>query len=111
VDNGIYGSLCAERYEDVLKPLGFNAAGLRRKFELTKYPDCTKDVPCGDGTSPVCVKVGDQVVPHGRSGWVYEPGSNSVFFDGELVPPPQAKVSVSYRAAPGMEAITCDAVQ
>lgn len=112
VDNGIYGSLCAERYADVLDPLGFSAAGLRRKFEITKFPDCSKIVPCTEGTEvPICVRVDGQIIPQGPTGWVYEAGSNAIFFDGEFVPPPQAVVSVSYRAAPGDQAISCASQQ
>lgn len=111
VDNGIYGSLCAEQYATVLEPLGFSAAGLRRKFELTKRPDCAKTVPCGGAEVPVCVQVGGTVVANGDAGWVYEPGSNAVFFDGDFVPPPQAKITVSYRAAPGDQALSCETLQ
>ncbi len=112
VDNGIYGSLCAPQYSTVLEPLGFSAAGLRRKFEITKFPDCSKIVPCTEGSEvPICVRVDGQIIPQGPTGWVYEAGSNAIFFDGDFVPPPQAVVSVSYRAAPGEQAISCASQQ
>jgi hypothetical protein len=117
--NGIFGSICDADYGRVLNALGFEAAGLSRKFELTKFPDCSKGVCCGvedaEGNCdtpevPVCVRVNGEVIANNRaSGWVYEAGGNAVFFDGTFVPPTDADIQVSYRIAPGDEALSCDA--
>jgi len=113
-DNGVFGSICSEQYKDVLEPLGFEAAGLKRKFGLTKKPDCTRFVACNGVDVPMCVTVGGVVIPQGRAmnGWVYEPGSNSIFFDGaSYVPPPGATITVSYRASQTDSALTCEGIQ
>lgn len=120
--NGIYGSICAPDYGRVLGALGFEAAGLARKFTLTEAPNCEvrddERVPCCNAsvdeaacteTALVCVRVDGEVVPNERaSGWVYEAGSNAIFFDGAFVPPTDADVTVSYRAAPSERAQGCD---
>ena len=45
-----------------------------------------------------------------QAGWTYEPGSNSVFFDGDFVPPTASSVNVSYRVSGTDTAIGCDSV-
>lgn len=113
-DNGVFGSICNPDYGEVLGALGFEAAGLRRKFQLTKYPNCAEQVPCGDATAPVCVKVAGEVVANDRStGWVWDPSANAIFFDGSFVPPTDAPIEVSYRIAraglvEAMEAQGCE---
>ena len=116
--NGIFGSICDSDYGRVLNALGFEAAGLSRKFELTKYPDCSKGVCCGtedaegncdEALVPVCVKVGSETIPNDRAnGWVYESGGNAIFFDGTFVPPTASDIQVSYRIAPGEKALSCE---
>ena len=112
--NGVFGSICNPDYAVVLGALGFEAAGLRRKFELTKYPDCSKPVECGANTSPVCVRVNGAILPNDRgTGWVWEPTSNAIFFDGDFVPPTDAKIEISYSiaragAAEATSALSCD---
>jgi hypothetical protein len=101
---GIYRSICSEDYGPVLDQLGFSAAGLSRRFALTRFPNCLETVPCcADGTDdcdderPVCVTVDDVPIANDRAtGWVYDVGSNAVFFDGDLVPPPGSEVQVRY---------------
>lgn len=123
--NGIFGSICAEDYGVVLDALGFEAAGLKRKFELTKFPDCalgnSNPIPCFPGdtppdganppTAPFCVKVNGEVIPNDRAtGWVYESGSNAVFFDGSFVPPTDATVEVSYRLSTADKPLSCSEI-
>ena len=117
-DNGVFGSICSPDYGRVLGALGFEAAGLARKFELTKGPDCQKTVKCcptgvadADCTveAPVCVRVNGEIIPNERgAGWVYESGGNAIFFDGSFVPPTDADISVSYRASSTGDAISCE---
>lgn len=114
---GIFGSICAQDYGVVLGNLGFEAAGLRRKFELTKYPDCAQKVKCCkagiDDASctvdkPVCVKVNGEPIENDRtSGWIYESSSNAVFFDGAFIPPTDAPIQISYRIARASTALSC----
>jgi hypothetical protein len=116
-ETGVFGSIC-EDYADVLGSLGFEAAGLARKFALTKHPDCAKTVPCCESgvpdaqcteKKPMCVRVDGAVIPNERAtGWVYDASGNSVFFDGGYVPPTGATVSISYTRAPGEMALSCD---
>lgn len=116
---GIFASICDD-YDEVLDSLGFEAAGLTRKFELTRFPVCSAGsvVPCCDddvpddecmAEAPVCVKIDGLVVPNDRaSGWIYEPTTNSVFFDGEVIPPTGAQVSLTYRIANANQQLGCD---
>lgn len=120
-DNGVFGSICDPDYGKVLGALGFEAAGLARKFELTKGPKCDlRDDQliscCDDGVdeatctekSFVCVRVNGEAIPNDRAtGWVWESGSNAIFFDGSFVPPTDADITVSYKAAPN-EALNCE---
>jgi len=104
--NGIFGSICSEDYGPVLDQLGFDAAGLSRRFDLSLFPDCSEDVPCCDEgvaeedceqRAPVCVKIDGNVTPNDRAqGWIYDEGGNAVFFDGDEVPSPGADIQVSY---------------
>jgi len=116
--NGIFQSICADDYGPVLDALGFDAAGLSRKFDLSRNPDCRDVVPCCDDEvdeeacedeAPICVKVDGRVVPNSRAdGWVYDIGSNAVFFDGADVPAPGAAISVSYTIFQALGAPGCD---
>jgi hypothetical protein len=117
--NGVFGSICAPDYGVVLGSLGFEAAGLSRKFSLTKFPDCAKQVPCCAADVPddactmkasVCVRVNGTPIPNERQGgWVYDAAGNAIFFDGAYVPPTDATLTISYNRAPGMSALSCDA--
>jgi hypothetical protein len=112
--NGVFGSICEPDYAVVLGALGFEAAGLRRKFELTKFPDCSKPIDCGGKSSAICVRVNGVVLPNERdNGWVWEPTSNAIFFDGDFVPPTDANIEISYSiaragAAEATKALSCD---
>lgn len=114
--NGIFQSICADDYGPVLDALGFDAAGLSRKFPLSRNPDCREPVACCDeGVEPceseaeICVKVDGQVVTNSRAtGWVYDSGSNSIFFDGGEVPGPGAEIAISYSIFAALGAPGCD---
>lgn len=106
--NGVFGSICNPNYGSVLGALGFEAAGLSRKFSLTLDPNCVgESVKCCaadvaddqcDEDAVMCVRVDGQPIPNSRAeGWIFDAGSRAIFFDGRYVPPPQAEVSISYR--------------
>lgn len=116
----VYGSICSGDFSQVLDGLGFAAAGLDRKFRLTRPPDCTKPVECcAAGTpdaagcsaaAPVCVRVAGQPVPNDRaSGWTYEPSSGAVFFGGSFIPPSAAEVSATYTVSETGNVVGCSA--
>ncbi len=95
----VWASICAPDYAAVLEGLGLAAAGLRRKFPLSRWPDCAVQVPCGDdGASRpgLCVLVDGAEVPRGADGYTYDPVGNAIFFGGGYVPPPSAKLEVRY---------------
>jgi hypothetical protein len=118
--NGIYGSMCTPDYGTILNTLGYQAAGLRRKFQLTKGEDCTRQVKCCDDSVPdamcttmtfVCVKVNGHPVPNDRAtGWVWEASDNAIFFDGTLIPPTASTIAVSYRISPSGGPLSCSMV-
>lgn len=116
---GILGSVCAPQFDETLRNIGLAAAGLRRKFGLSRKPDLdTLDVvqryPCDADLSLVshCEKVRKECAdpaPVDRramvcfpkkdlpGGWVYEETSNSIFFDGTSIPSFGAIVEVTYQ--------------
>ena len=114
---GVFGSICAPDYGKVLGSLGFEAAGLQRKFVLTKNPNCVEKVKCcADGSedascmeeTPICVRVNGAPIPNERTaGWVYETGSNAVFFDGDFVPPTDATVTIAYKVLRAGQPTAC----
>lgn len=126
--HGVVADICSESYADALSDLGANAAGLKRKFEISKFDsihfgeDCqpfTDDDPSiecaslseAEAASPICVIAtplsgGDEVVvPRSPvSGWEYESSTHSIRFDGSFIPAPSTEVRISYRLLPsGME--------
>lgn len=113
--NGVFQSICADDYAPVLDALGFDAAGLSRKFPLSRSPDCREPVLCcNDDVAEceqrreICVKVDGQVVENSRAnGWVYDLGSNAVFFDGGDVPGPGARITISYSIFQALGAPGC----
>ena len=118
--NGVFGSICESDYGGVLDALGFEAAGLARKFDLSIIPNCGGDpVPCcAEGVdpdactdeAPICVTVDGAPVPNQRdAGWVYDAASNAVFFDGRYVPPAGSTVQVAYTAFPNGNTDSCRA--
>lgn len=127
--DGVLADICSNDYSSALDDLGANAAGLLRKFELSKVEDAhfgldctpfTEDDPmiaCGDQEEaeyalPICVIAtplaggGEVVVPRSEiSGWRYEEGTKSIRFDGTFLPAPGTEVRISYKLRPS--SITC----
>ena len=100
--NGIFRSICAQDYGPVLNALGFEIAGLDRKFQLSQTPDCVTNHPLCPTTSPLCVVINDTLVPNDPNlGWIYESSSQSIFFGGEFVPPAGSSIEIRYLTAPG----------
>ena len=119
---GIVASICDATFEDHLTRIALDAAGLKRKFGLTRPPDpatlstvvlyrcdtppeqmgrCdTLDTSC-TGQPPefqgkLCVP------PAGETnGWTFEPATSSLFFNGDSVPGLRSVVQVSYQTADG----------
>ncbi|MCB9653804.1 MAG: hypothetical protein H6729_06710 [Deltaproteobacteria bacterium] len=105
---GTFMSICGERYATLLDALGVDAAGLTKKFRMTRPVDCRQSVRCCDNappddpacetTVPVCVQVDGQVIPNDKDhGWIYEPASNALYFAGDFGVPANTAVSIAYR--------------
>ncbi|HEY3446360.1 MAG TPA: hypothetical protein VGK67_08335 [Myxococcales bacterium] len=117
---GIVGSICDATFDKQLERIALDAAGLKRKFGLSKRPDTTTleptvkyrcDTPqaqmgrCASverdcqGKAPetqgiVCTP------PQGEpNGWTYETSTNSLFFHGDAVPGLRSVLVVGYQAA------------
>jgi len=109
---GLFYSICENDYGPVVKALGIEAAGMRRKFVLSEVPlvdtlrvlvaaagaaacsapeDCSAGLVCA--ASSHCAEELDSA--GGR--WVYEPGDNAVFFPGEYLPPAGSSIEVAYK--------------
>ncbi|MBK8013849.1 MAG: hypothetical protein IPK13_21175 [Deltaproteobacteria bacterium] len=105
---GIFVSICKENYATILDALGVDAAGLAKKFRLTRPVDCQQSVRCCDDappdestceqTAPLCVQIDGRVIPNDRDhGWIYEPASNAIYFAGDRGVPANTTVSIAYR--------------
>lgn len=119
---GVVTNMCDASYTASLDSLGANAAGLLRKFVISKPAlasrgrdctfftdddkalDCDQNENTGDDIDgPICVKAtpmgGDQavLVPMDPvSGWVFEPGTNAIRFNGSFLPAPGTNVEITY---------------
>jgi hypothetical protein len=132
---GVIANMCEADYSTALDALGANAAGLLRKFTLSRpeklaggAPDCVifedgvpdVNLDCdGDGLKngaidgPVCVVaqcVGQtEAVPQPRgTAWEWEQATSSVRFGGACIPAPNTDVTITYGVLPGTE--TCSGV-
>ncbi len=86
VVGGSIGSICSDDFSVTLNQLGLTVAGLSRKFTLSdENPEETS----------ITVKVnGSEIQKDFQNGWTFDNGS--IFFQGAYVPPPGAKIDVSY---------------
>lgn len=122
--NGVLADICSDDYSTALDDLGANAAGLTRKFALSKPEsvhfgvDCqpfTEDDPfiaCGEEVAevhaePFCVIAtplsggSEQIVKHSaNTGYHYEESTTSIRFDGAFLPAPATEVRISYKLRP-----------
>lgn len=84
---GLAASMCTTDFETVLHRLALYALGMADTFYLSRVP----------APESLEVRVDDAIVPNRETdGWIYNPGDNSIVFDGYAVPPPGAYIIVSY---------------
>ncbi len=100
---GIITSIC-EDFNESLTALSINAAGLSAKFKLSSVPSLSGVLPCDPQPgAALCVKVNGTPVPEdttgNRRGWTYQSDDNAVVFGPYVLPPPQAKITVTYQEA------------
>jgi hypothetical protein len=122
---GVLANMCDQDYSVALNDLGANAAGLLRKFILTRPNDLDLGADCllgseddsnidcdGDGVysgeadSVICVTAktigGEQsiLVPQdAATGWEWEASTYSIRFGGSFIPAPGSQVEISYKTA------------
>ncbi len=84
---GMAASICTTDLGAVLSRLALHALGLEDTFKLSAIPLVTTMTVEVDGAA---------VWPRERNGWRYDPGSNTVIFDGYAVPPPGAGIEIRY---------------
>jgi hypothetical protein len=122
---GVVANMCEEDYSTALDRLGANAAGLLRKFVLSKADEINAGTDCelftdddpvldcdddgsmsGDLDGPICVSAraigsdegSENILPRDPvSGWAYERTTNSVRFDGNFVPAPGSTITIRYK--------------
>lgn len=87
-------SICDADYGALLERLALVVLDLEDRFQLSRVPS----VP----TIEVDVD-GALIHPRDQDGWRYDPGDNSIVFDGYAVPPPGAGVTVRYYEWLGLE--------
>lgn len=114
---GRVGSICSPKFDEILREMGIDAVGLKRKFQLSKVPDLktlevTTTLACAtpdDLTDAICLSTANdctaggslrcRVRPHetgDKDGWSYEVGTNSVVFHGRAIPPKGSDVELMY---------------
>lgn len=120
---GVVVDLCSGDYSAALNTLGADAAGLARRFTLSKWGEMDwgeDDIPLSlddpkldcDGRSDiegpedraVCVRAtplggnDEQLVPMSATqGWRLETTTRSIRFDGNFLPKPGTRVSITYQ--------------
>lgn len=122
---GVVANMCDADYSVALDRLGANAAGLLRKFTLSKganiragadcvpftedddvhFLDCDDDgSTAGELDDIICVSArridsepGDENLVKRDVDWTWEPSTNSIRFDGSFVPAPGSQVTIRYR--------------
>lgn len=117
--SGIVGSICDSTFDRHLERIALDAAGLKRKFGLSRKPDTTTleltvkyrcDTPkaqmgrCASTVNECQGKPPEAqgilcTPPQGEpDGWTYELSTNSLFFHGDSVPGLRGVLVVSYQA-------------
>ena len=122
---GVFANMCDADYNVALDSLGVNAAGLQRRFALSRPKDIDSGSDCQlftaddtlldcngdkqtngplDGT--ICVTARplgsapgtEALVPRDDlNGWHYEASTSSIRFDGKYLPAPGTNVTIRYR--------------
>jgi hypothetical protein len=130
---GVVTNMCEADYSTALDALGANAAGLLRRFELSKPTgvefgtdcipfteddaafrlDCDGNGAIEDGVDGVlCVKArkigsapgSEALVPRdGVDGYVYDVATHAVRFDGRFIPAPGSTVEIRYNLRPASQ--------
>lgn len=121
--SGIVGSICDATFDKQLERIALDAAGLKRKFGLSKRPDTTTleltvkyrcDTPAAQMGRCESVERDCQGKPPETQGvlctpplgepdgWTYETSTNSLFFHGDAVPGLRSVLVASYQAADGL---------
>lgn len=113
---GRLGSICNAEFDKILKEMGVDAVGLRRKFPLTKFPDLstmdlTVRLPCDtdpallaracSSTENLCgtddvIACKSKAKGDGEDGWTVESGTNTLVFAGAAIPPKGSSVEAIY---------------
>ena len=91
---GTTNSICADFGEN-LEKLGLTAAGLSRKFVLSKLPDPNTIVVRVDANGDGVWEF-ESNTPDPENGWRLDLSEPAIYFDGNYVPPPQADIQVEY---------------
>ena len=80
-------SICTMDYGSMLARVALDVIGLQTSFVLQKVPEVPTIELLVDGL---------MVHQRERDGWSYNPGDNSIQFDGFAVPPPGSSIVVTY---------------
>lgn len=119
---GRIGSICSAEFDGILRDMGLDAVGLKRKFALSQVPNFDKDfevttvLPCDTAQATrdlVCTKTeGACTTPANTfrctvrkqeegapDGWSYEIATNTLLFHGAAVPPKGATIEAYYFVA------------
>ena len=80
-------SICTMDYGSMLARVALDVIGLQTSFVLEKVPEVPTIELLVDGL---------QIHQRERDGWSYNPGDNSIHFDGFAVPAPGSVVDVTY---------------
>lgn len=120
---GKVGSICGAQFDEILRDLGVEAVGLKRKWTLARIPDlttlevsvlypcgtdaallnavCSEQAPdCGSsGKGTIACKV--RAAEGGADGWEYEAATNTLVFKGRSLPPKGSEIDLQYKEQEG----------
>jgi hypothetical protein len=80
-------SICTLDYGDMLARVALDVVGLQTAFVLEKVPEVPTIELLVDGI---------EIHQREKDGWSYNPGDNSIYFDGFAVPSPGSVIVVTY---------------
>ena len=87
VTEGRRESICTLDYGAMLARVALDVIGLQTSFALSKVPAVATIELTVDGIA---------IHERRRDGWWYNPGANTIEFDGFAVPPPGSRIDVTY---------------
>jgi hypothetical protein len=95
---GIFQSICTGNWAQALENLGIDAFAAIREFPLSRPADEATISVTVNGQPVAHASCNDPDNPSCQDGWIYDPGSNTIYFGDEVVPDRGDRIEVDYTA-------------